>query len=57
MYAPLYGNILCVVRGRKSAPGIAEQLGSRIFDINEKLLQLAKAGKEAGIELFVMDDG
>ena len=28
------------------------------LDINEKkLLQLAKAGKEAGIELFVMDDG
>ncbi len=28
------------------------------FDINErKLLSLAKAGKEAGIELFVMDDG
>ena len=28
------------------------------FDINErKLLALAKAGKEAGIELFVMDDG
>ena len=28
------------------------------FDINErKLLRLAKAAKEAGIELFVMDDG
>ena len=25
--------------------------------MRKKLLQLAKAGKEAGIELFVMDDG
>lgn len=42
----------------KSAPGIVEQLEAAYFDINEKkLLQLAKAGKEAGIELFVMDDG
>lgn len=42
----------------KVRPVLLNSWEAAYFDINEKkLLQLAKAGKEAGIELFVMDDG
>ena len=50
-----------VVRGtwkRKLRPVLLNSWEAAYFDINErKLLRLAKAAKEAGIELFVMDDG
>ena len=42
----------------KERPVLLNSWEAAYFDINEKkLLKLAKAGKEAGIELFVMDDG
>ena len=51
----------CIVRGewkKKPRPVLLNSWEAAYFDINEhKLLKLAKAGKEAGIELFVMDDG
>lgn len=51
----------CVVRGQwkdKIRPVLLNSWEASYFDINEsKLLKLAKAGKEVGIELFVMDDG
>ena len=50
-----------IVRGEwknKLRPVLLNSWEASYFDINEhKLLKLAKAGKEAGIELFVMDDG
>ena len=50
-----------IVRGEwkhKIRPVLLNSWEASYFDINEhKLLKLAKAGKEAGIELFVMDDG
>ena len=50
-----------IVRGtwkKKERPVLLNSWEAAYFDINErKLLSLAKAGKEAGIELFVMDDG
>ena len=50
-----------IVRGvwkKKPRPILLNSWEAAYFNINEhKLLQLAKAGKEAGIELFVMDDG
>ncbi len=50
-----------IVRGEwkhKERPVLLNSWEAAYFDINEKkLLSLAKAGKEAGIELFVMDDG
>lgn len=50
-----------IVRGEwkhKVRPVLLNSWEASYFDINErKLLNLAKAGKEAGIELFVMDDG
>ncbi len=50
-----------VVRGYwkdKVRPVLLNSWEAAYFDINErKLLSLAKAGREAGIELFVMDDG
>ncbi len=50
-----------IVRGvwkRKVRPVLLNSWEAAYFSINEsKLLKLAKAGKEAGIELFVMDDG
>lgn len=50
-----------IVRGqwkKKVRPVLLNSWEAAYFDINErKLLNLAKAGKEAGIELFVMDDG
>lgn len=50
-----------IVRGewkRKVRPVLLNSWEAAYFKINEhKLLNLAKAGKEAGIELFVMDDG
>ncbi|MGN0350096.1 MAG: alpha-galactosidase [Roseburia sp.] len=50
-----------IVRGEwqyKERPVLLNSWEAAYFDINEKkLLNLAKAGKEAGIELFVMDDG
>ena len=50
-----------IVRGKwkhKTRPILLNSWEASYFDINErKLLQLAKAGKEVGIELFVMDDG
>ena len=51
----------CIVRGNwknKPRPVLLNSWEAAYFDINErKLLNLAKAGKDAGIELFVMDDG
>ena len=50
-----------IVRGnwkKKTRPILLNSWEASYFDINErKLLNLAKAGKDAGIELFVMDDG
>lgn len=50
-----------IVRGawkHKTRPVLLNSWEASYFDINErKLLALAKKGKEAGIELFVMDDG
>ncbi|MBQ7840210.1 MAG: alpha-galactosidase [Lachnospiraceae bacterium] len=50
-----------IVRGQwknKVRPVLLNSWEASYFNINEKrLLNLAKAGKEAGIELFVMDDG
>ena len=51
----------CIVRGtwkKKVRPVLLNSWEAAYFDINEsKLLKLAKAGKDVGIELFVMDDG
>lgn len=50
-----------IVRGEwkhKMRPVLLNSWEAAYFDIDEeKLLNLARAGKEAGIELFVMDDG
>ena len=50
-----------IVRGEwkhKTRPVLLNSWEAAYFDINEhKLTKLAKAGKEVGIELFVMDDG
>lgn len=50
-----------IVRGvwkHKVRPVLLNSWEACYFKIDErKLLQLAKAGKEAGVELFVMDDG
>ena len=50
-----------IVRGKwkkKARPILLNSWEASYFDISESsLLNLAKAGKEAGIELFVMDDG
>ena len=50
-----------IVRGtwkKKERPVLLNSWEASYFDINEhKLLKLAKAGRDAGIELFVMDDG
>lgn len=50
-----------IVRGswkHKTRPVLLNSWEANYFDITrEKLVNLAKAGKEAGIELFVMDDG
>lgn len=50
-----------IVRGewkRKIRPILLNSWEASYFDINEKkLLGLAKAGRELGMELFVMDDG
>ena len=51
----------CIVRGswkKKPRPVLLNSWEAAYFNINEhKLLNLAKAGKDAGVELFVMDDG
>ena len=51
----------CIVRGtwkHKARPVLLNSWEAAYFNINEhKLLNLARAGKDAGIELFVMDDG
>jgi alpha-galactosidase len=51
----------CIVRGEwkeKIRPILLNSWEAAYFDISEsRLLKLAKAGKEVGIELFVMDDG
>ena len=50
-----------ITRGKwskKPRPVLLNSWEASYFDINEdKLLKLAKAGKDIGIELFVMDDG
>lgn len=50
-----------IIRGEwknKLRPVLLNSWEASYFDINEKkLFNLAKAGKEVGIELFVMDDG
>ena len=50
-----------IVRGSwrdRERPVLLNSWEANYFDINEsKLLRLAKAGKDVGIELFVMDDG
>ena len=51
----------CIVRGQwkhKPRPVLLNSWEAAYFDINEhKLLNLAKAGRDVGVELFVMDDG
>ena len=51
----------CIVRGswkKKERPVLLNSWEAAYFDINEhQLLRLAKAAKQAGIELFVVDDG
>lgn len=51
----------CIVRGewkKKVRPVLLNSWEAAYFDISEsRLLKLAKAGKEAGVELLVMDDG
>ena len=51
----------CIVRGqwkKKPRPVLLNSWEAAYFDINEhKLLNLARAGKDVGVELFVMDDG
>lgn len=51
----------CIVRGewkKKPRPVLLNSWEASYFDINEqKLVKLAKEGKEVGVELFVMDDG
>ena len=51
----------CIVRGtwkKKARPVLLNSWEACYFNINErKLLKLAKAGKDVGVELFVMDDG
>ena len=51
----------CIVRGewkKKPRPVLLNSWEASYFDINEpKLVKLAKAGKDVGIELLVMDDG
>lgn len=51
----------CIVRGKwkhKVRPVLLNSWEAAYFDINEsRLLKLAKAGKDVGVELFVMDDG
>jgi alpha-galactosidase len=51
----------CIVRGhwkKKPRPVLLNSWEASYFDISEsKLLKLARAGKEVGVELFVMDDG
>ncbi|MBO4591189.1 MAG: alpha-galactosidase [Eubacterium sp.] len=43
---------------KKDRPVLLNSWEAAYFDINErKLLRLAKAGRDVGIELFVMDDG
>ena len=50
-----------IIRGKhkyEKRPILLNSWEAAYFDINEsKLLNLAKKGKEAGMELFVMDDG
>lgn len=50
-----------IVRGKwkyKERPVLLNSWEANYFDITEeKLINLAKAGKDIGIELFVMDDG
>ena len=50
-----------IVRGEwkyKERPVLLNSWEAAYFDFNEsRLLKMAKAGKEVGIELFVMDDG
>jgi alpha-galactosidase len=51
----------CIVRGtwkNRPRPVLLNSWEAAYFDINErKLLKLARAGKDVGVELFVMDDG
>ncbi len=50
-----------IIRGkwkRKERPVLVNNWEGTYFDFNEeKLLAIAQAGKEAGVELFVLDDG
>ena len=51
----------CLIRGfwkENERPILIKNWEATYFDINEnKILQLAKAAAEAGVELFVLDDG
>ena len=51
----------CIVRGewkKKPRPVLLNNWEATFFDIDEdKLLDIAKAGKDVGVELFVVDDG
>lgn len=51
----------CIARGewkKKPRPVLLNSWEAAYFEITEsKLVKLAKAGKEVGVELFVMDDG
>lgn len=55
----LYREHLCPPKyGMKERPILINNWEATYFDFNEdKLIEIAKKAKEAGIELFVMDDG
>ncbi|PZE20560.1 alpha-galactosidase [Paenibacillus xerothermodurans] len=58
-YHKLYRSRLCRGRFRdKERPVLVNNWEATYFDFNEeKIVEIAKAGKELGIELFVLDDG
>lgn len=54
----IHGHVTRGEWARKERPILLNSWEAAYFDINEsKLLKLAKAGRDVGIELFVMDDG
>ncbi|MCR4798126.1 MAG: alpha-galactosidase [Lachnospiraceae bacterium] len=58
MHAFVNEHIVAGEWSKKARPVLLNSWEANYFDINEgKLVALAKKGKEAGVELFVMDDG
>ncbi len=58
-YHEVYNNILCKSEwSKKDRPILLNNWEGTYFDFNEdKIVEMAKAAKDAGIELFVLDDG